>query len=66
MSTSMSHLQTENGRELQEAIDRLTKGVRDPEAARLSRERMDREREEMRQRIGTVDVVVPFLRDLRD
>ena len=66
MDTPISHLQTESGRKLQETLDRVSKGIRDPEAARLARERMDREREEMRQRIGTVDVVVPILRELRD
>ena len=38
--------------ELRAALDRLANGIRDPEAARKSRERMDRLREENRKRLG--------------
>jgi hypothetical protein len=37
---------------LEAAVDRITKGIRDPEAMRRVAERMDRMREEMRQRVG--------------
>jgi hypothetical protein len=38
--------------EVQAAVDRVLNGVRDPEAMRRAAERMDRMREEMRQRVG--------------
>jgi hypothetical protein len=53
-------------RELEEAVDRLIKKIRDPEAARRARERMDRMREELAQRIGTVEVAVELIREARD
>jgi hypothetical protein len=52
--------------EVQAAIDRVLKGVRDPEAMRQAAERMDRMREEMRQRVGNVDLAVPLIRETRD
>jgi hypothetical protein len=52
--------------ELNQAIARRMKGVRDPEAARRACERMDRMREEIKKRIGTVEVAVDFIRELRD
>lgn len=55
-----------NKHELNEVIARLIKGVRDPEAARKAREEMDQMREEIRQRIGTVDLAVELIRDARD
>jgi hypothetical protein len=51
--------------ELQEALDRLSKGIRDSEAARKSRERMDRMREENRRRFGVRDVGVDIIREMR-
>jgi hypothetical protein len=48
------------------AIDRVLKGARDPEAMRLAAERMDRMREEMRQRVGNVDLAIPLIRETRD
>jgi hypothetical protein len=39
---------------------------RDPEEIRKSRERMDFLREETRKRVGTVEVAVDFIRELRD
>jgi hypothetical protein len=53
-------------KELQEAIDRLIRGERDPEAMRKACERMDQMREELRARIGTVEVAVDLIRDARD
>ncbi len=52
--------------ELQDAADRAAKGVRDPEAMRKSRERMDRLREEIRRKHGLLDIAVPAIRELRD
>ena len=52
--------------ELDSAMARLMKGVRDPEAGRKAREDMDRMREETRKRIGTVEVAVELVRDARD
>lgn len=39
---------------------------RDPEAVRLACERMDQMSEEIRKRVGTVDIAVPAIRELRD
>ena len=52
--------------ELQAAVDRVLRGVRDPEAMRRAAERMDRMREEMRRRAGDVDLAVPLIRETRD
>lgn len=52
--------------EVQAAIDRVLKGVRDPDSMRQAAERMDRMREEMRQRVGNVDLAVPLIRETRD
>lgn len=57
---------TEDARQLEDLIARMMKGERDPEAAKKSRERMDHMREETRRRVGTVDVAVDFVRELRD
>jgi hypothetical protein len=59
-------LETESARQLHLTIMRLMQGIRDPEAARESRERMDREREELRQKFGTLDIVVDLVRDARE
>ena len=52
--------------ELQEAADRAARGVRDPEVMRRACERMDRMREEIRQKHGVLDIGVPAIRELRD
>jgi len=52
--------------ELHEAIAQLTSGKRDPVAMRKAAERMDRGREELRGKIGTVDVAVDLIRDARN
>lgn len=52
--------------ELNEAIARRMKGVRDPVAARRACERMDRMRDEIQKRVGTVEVAVDSIRELRD
>ena len=52
--------------QLNGAIARRMNGVRDPEAARRACERMDRMREEIQKRVGTVEISVDFIRELRD
>jgi len=52
--------------EVQAAIDRALKGVRDPDSMRQAAERMDRMREEMRVRVGNVNLAVPLFRETRD
>ena len=66
MKTIKSILPAEVMNELQEAADRAAKGIRDPEIARKSRERMDRLREEIRRKHGILDIAVPAIRELRD
>ncbi len=52
--------------EVQVAIDRALEGVRDPESMRQAAERMDRMREDMRARVGNVNLAVPLIRENRD
>jgi hypothetical protein len=52
--------------ELQAAVDKAAKGIRDPEAMRKACERMDRTREDIRKRCGVMDFAVPTIRALRD
>ncbi len=52
--------------ELQAALDRLSGGLRDPQVARASRERMDRLREENRKRLGIQNIAVDLIREARD
>lgn len=52
--------------ELQTAIDRLVKDIRDPVAMDRACERMDRMREEMRRRVGRVEVAVDLIREARE
>jgi hypothetical protein len=52
--------------DLQAALDRLATGTRDLDAARKSRERMDRLREENRKRLGIQQIAVDLIRDSRD
>lgn len=52
--------------ELQAAADKAAKGIRDPEAMRQAAEEMDQMREDLRKRIGTVEVAVELIRDARN
>jgi hypothetical protein len=52
--------------ERQAAADRASKGIRDPEAMRRACERMDRSREEVRKRVGTLTIAVDLIRETRD
>lgn len=52
--------------ELKSAIANAERGIRDPSQAKKAAERMDQMREELRERIGTVDIAVELIRDARD
>ncbi len=52
--------------QLSHAIDNAMNGIRDTEAMRRAAERMDRMREEMRERTGVVAIAVDLLRESRD
>jgi hypothetical protein len=52
--------------ELKERAERAARGIIDPEARRIARERMDRMREEFRQRHGEVKLAVELIREARD
>lgn len=52
--------------DVQESIDRVLKGIRDLDAMRKAAERMDAMREEMRARVGNVDLAVPLIRETRE
>jgi hypothetical protein len=52
--------------ELRQAIDRVMRGERDPQATRMACDRMDRMREELQARTGTVEVAVDLIRDARN
>ncbi len=50
----------------QAAVDRALEGVREPVVMRQAAERMDRMREEMRARVGNVNLAAPLIRETRD
>ncbi len=52
--------------DLREALDQLTRGIRDPEAAKKACERMDRLREENRKLFGEQNCAVEIIREMRD
>lgn len=52
--------------ELQNRAERAARGLIDPETRRMARERMDRMREEFRQRHGEVNLAVELIREARD
>jgi hypothetical protein len=52
--------------ELEATIDRAMRGIQDPEKIRQAAERMDRMREEMRQRVGVGEWAVQLIREARD
>jgi hypothetical protein len=53
-------------KELAEALDNLSKGIRDPEAAKKASERMDRMREENRKLLGEQACAVEIVRRMRN
>jgi hypothetical protein len=52
--------------ELEATLDRVMRGIRDPEAMARAAERMDRMREEMRRRVGEGEWAVQLVRETRD
>lgn len=66
MDASIAHLQTDGGRKLVETLDRVINGIRDPAASRKALDRLARGREEMRNRLGVVEVAVDLIREARD
>lgn len=67
MSDEIQDTEEVTQKDLEDLIAKIMRGEpRDPEAMRLACERMDRMREETFERVGLVDVAVPFLRELRD
>ncbi len=65
MSTETSRT-AEGVNDLQDAVERLIKGIRDPEIIQKACDDMDRMREETRERIGIVEVAVDLIRDARN
>jgi hypothetical protein len=63
---SNSNLPPEVMAELREAAAKAAAGVRDPDAARQACERMDRMREELRQKHGEMNVAVDLIRETRE
>jgi hypothetical protein len=51
---------------LQESIDRVVRGIRDPKAARRACEEMDQAREEVRREYGERDLAIDLIRESRD
>ena len=51
---------------MQQAAEKAAKGIRDPEEMRNACAAMDRMREELRRRVGIVDLAVELVRDVRD
>jgi hypothetical protein len=52
--------------ELEKTIQNLIKGVRDPDAMDRAAKEMDEGREEVRRRLGEVDLAVALVRESRD
>ena len=52
--------------ELQAALERLSNGIQDRDAARRSRDRMEKMREENCRRFGVQDIAVDLIRESRD
>jgi hypothetical protein len=51
---------------LDEALRNAMTGIQDPEAMREACEEQDRLREELRQKVGDLNVAVELVRELRD
>ncbi|HVX61232.1 MAG TPA: hypothetical protein VHC19_11535 [Pirellulales bacterium] len=51
--------------DLERTLAQAMTGARDPEEMRKARETMNRMREELRKRIGTVNIAVDLIRDAR-
>jgi hypothetical protein len=64
--TDTSRASVETMTDLEYAIYLMTTGKTDPEFQARACERMDLAREELRRKIGTVEVAVDLVRDARD
>ncbi len=64
-TTFANSLSPEIVADMERAVKLAMSEVRDPEAMRLACERMDRMREEIRQKHGVLDIGVPAIRELR-
>lgn len=65
MSTNQS-VDAETIPGLSAILSSATSSARDPETMRKAREEMNRMREELRKRIGTVEVAVDLIREARN
>ncbi|HTU88940.1 MAG TPA: hypothetical protein VMF69_02485 [Gemmataceae bacterium] len=52
--------------ELQRVVDNAAKGIRDPEEMKKACMEMDRLRQQLRRKVGTLDVAVDLIREVRD
>ena len=52
--------------DLQEAMGNAAMGIRDPEVAKKACKDMDRMREELRKKVGILDVAADLVRETRD
>jgi transcription initiation factor TFIIIB Brf1 subunit/transcription initiation factor TFIIB len=61
-----SAIPAEDMAELQRAVDNAVNGTRDPEAMARAALEMDQGREEIRRRLGEVNLAVELIREARD
>ena len=66
MSTVEKPPATDLDAEYEAAIERAMKGVRDPVAMERAAREMDEGREEIRSRLGELEIAVDLIRDARD
>ncbi|HKM54428.1 MAG TPA: hypothetical protein VJY33_13535 [Isosphaeraceae bacterium] len=52
--------------EMRERAQRAANGIRDPDDVRKACERMDRMREELREKVGETNLAVELIREARD
>jgi hypothetical protein len=52
--------------QLETAMDNIAKGIRDPKAAAQACKDMDRMREDLRKRVGNLNVAVDLIRETHD
>ena len=64
--TKDSTIPAEVGDALHEALEDVSKGIRDPAKVKIACEEMDRIREEIRKTHGVLDIGVPAIREMRD
>jgi len=66
MATAEKPPPTDLDTEYEAAIERAMKGVRDPVAMERAAREMDEGREEIRSRLGELEIAVDLIRDARD